>query len=139
MSQRKPVPLFICITCSAENYTRSPDDQVNSEYETEAELQVHNLSVHGQTASWGCPHCQQCFKNNYNLRQRMNSTCKSIKNLNIETEFVKKRKLESNFVKLVDYDDSSGNESDSFMLNMCTTCRKIFSRLDCLKRYNQKP
>jgi protein-arginine kinase activator protein McsA len=81
MAQSKPVPLYICITCSAENYSRSSDDQINTEYETESELQQHKLLAHGQAASWRCPYCQQCFKNNYNLRRHMNSSCKSIKNL----------------------------------------------------------
>jgi hypothetical protein len=133
------VPLFICITCSEENYTKSSDDKVNTEYETEAELQVHKLSAHGQAASWHCQYCQQCYKNNYNLRRHMNSSCKDIKNLNSEASFVNKRKLESSVLKLVDYEDSSGNESDSCMLNMCTTCGKNFSRLDGLKRHNKKP
>jgi protein-arginine kinase activator protein McsA len=80
MSQSKPVPLFICITCSTENYTQSSDDQVNADYETESELQQHKLSAHGQAASWRCPHCQQCFKNKYNLQRHKSSSCHVIKN-----------------------------------------------------------
>jgi DNA-directed RNA polymerase subunit RPC12/RpoP len=67
MSQSKPVPIFICITCSAENYTKSSNDQVNTEYETESELRLHKLSADGQDASWRCQHCQKDFKSNYDL------------------------------------------------------------------------